>query len=320
MTVIQMLLNVALPPLSLILMSAFMPPLLLFKLLMYVKNLVHTENMARKVVLITGAASGIGEQLAYEYARRGAMLSLVDIRKDNLVAVADKVRSLGSPEAIIIGADVSKVQDCKRFVHETVNYFGRLDHLVNNAGIGNSLARLEDWREGFELFPIMDVNFWGAVYGTLYAIPHLKMSKGRIIVVASGCGWFPLPRMSIYNASKAAVISFFETLRIEIGRSIGVTIATPGLVKTDLALRAIKNESTLGRIPLESASECAKGIVESACRGDRYVTNPSWFKVMFPWKVLYPQVVDWACRFVFGLFPNMKGDVHLSTKLENKAE
>lgn len=118
-----------------------------------------------------------------------------------------------------------------------------------------------------------DTNFWGAVHGTLYAIPHLKNSKGRIIVVASGCGWFPLPRLSIYNvnidissfqfyfnllfnlfmsqnnsltlwyqASKAATISFFETLRIELGWSIGITIVTPGFIKTNMALKAYEEE------------------------------------------------------------------------------
>ncbi|KAK2356495.1 hydroxysteroid dehydrogenase [Trifolium repens] len=87
-----------------------------------------------------------------------------------------------------------------------------------------------------------ETNFWGAAYGTLYAIPHLKNSKGRIIVVASACGWFPIPRLSIYNASKAAIISFFETLRIELGWSIGITIATPGFINTNLASRVIEDE------------------------------------------------------------------------------
>ncbi|GAU24816.1 hypothetical protein TSUD_157290 [Trifolium subterraneum] len=101
--------------------------------------------MTMKVVLITGAASGIGEQLAYEYARRGAKLSLVDIRKENLGAVADKARSLGSPDVTIIGADVTKLEDNKRFVDETMNHFGRLDHLVNNAGVIGVPILIEDF-------------------------------------------------------------------------------------------------------------------------------------------------------------------------------
>ncbi|KAJ1411861.1 Short-chain dehydrogenase/reductase SDR [Sesbania bispinosa] len=257
MVAIYKILNVVLPPLSLILLPIFMIPFLFFKLFIYVEKLVYTENLARKVVLVTGAASGIGEQIAYEYARRGAMLSLVDIRKENLVAVSDKARSLGSPDVTIIGADVSKLQDCKRFVDETVNHFGR-----------RRAAKVEDLHDVSEFTPTMDINFWGAVYGTLYAIPHLKNSKGKIIVIASACGWFPTPTLSIYNASKAAVISFFETLRIEVGWCIGITIVTPGFLKTELAFRAIENEAILGRIPMGSAFECAKAIVKSACRGD----------------------------------------------------
>ncbi|KAI4336346.1 hypothetical protein L6164_014883 [Bauhinia variegata] len=230
-------------------------------------EVVCKENLARKVVLITGAASGIGEQLAYEYARRGAFLSLVDIREDNLGAVTDKARSLGSPQVITIGADVTKVQDCKQFVDETVNHFGRLDHLVNNAGILRSES-VEKFEDVSLVIPMMDINFWGAVYGTLFAIPHLKSSEGKVVVVASAAGWYPVPRLSIYNASKAAVISFFETLRIELGWAIGITIITPGVIRTPLATAQTEAMGRMGFIPMETASECAKAIVESASRGD----------------------------------------------------
>ncbi|XP_045831700.1 11-beta-hydroxysteroid dehydrogenase 1A-like [Trifolium pratense] len=282
-----------------------MLPFLFFKLLIYVKKLVYTENMTMKVVLITGAATGIGEQLAYEYAKRGARLSLVDIRKENLGAVADMARSLGSPDVIIIGADVTKLEDSKWFVDETMNHFGQLDHLVNNAGVIGVPTLVEDFPNFTKYTSIMETNFWGAAYGTLYAIPHLKNSKGRIIVVASACGWFPIPRLSIYNASKAAIISFFETLRIELGWSIGITIATPGFINTNLASRVIEDEATMGRLPLGSAFECAKDIVKSACRGDMYVTNPSWVKVLFPCKVLFPELVDWGQRHIFELFQTL---------------
>ncbi|MED6125546.1 hypothetical protein PIB30_069490 [Stylosanthes scabra] len=303
MAAIQKLLNVALPPLSFVLLLTLMLPILLFKILLHVKQLVCTdENMENKVVLITGAASGIGEQLAYAYGNRGALLSLVDIRMDKLVAVADKARSLGSPDVTIIHADVSKLQDCHRFVDQTVNHFGRLDCLVNNAGIG-WVSGFEDWNNDDSQFtPIMDVNFWGSVYGTLCAIPHLKTSKGRIIVISSVLAWFPLPiRTSIYNASKAALISYYETLRIELGGAIGITIVTPGLIKTDLGLRVIEEDENMGKIPMVSASELAESIVKSACKGDMRLTEPSWMKVLLPLKVLYPQVVDWAFRFMFGI-------------------
>ncbi|XP_057752176.1 11-beta-hydroxysteroid dehydrogenase-like 4A [Arachis stenosperma] len=305
MAAIQKLLNIALPPLSLVLLSSFMIPFLIFKVLIYVRKLFQTdEKLENKVVLITGAASGIGEQLAYEYGRRGAVLSLVDIREDNLVVVAEKARSLGSPDVIIIAADVSKLQDCRRFVDQTVNHFGRLDCLVNNAGIGKP-SGFKDWSNASEFTSIMDVNFWGSVYGTLCAIPHLKTSRGRIVVIASALGWFPLPRFSIYSASKAAIINYFETLRMELGCAIGITIVTPGVVKTDLGVTLIKEERIMDIIPMLSASELAESIVKSACRGDMYLTEPSWVKVLFPFKLLYPPLVDWASRLFFALSPKI---------------
>ncbi|XP_047167421.1 11-beta-hydroxysteroid dehydrogenase-like 2 [Vigna umbellata] len=318
MVVISKLFNFALPPLSLLLLTILMLPSLIFKLLMHVRKSLRKENVASKVVLITGAASGIGEQIAYEYARRGAKLSLVDIRKEKLVAVSDKARSLGSPDVTTIAADVSKVQECKRFVDETFNYFGRLDHLVNNAGISGKPVTVENMRDISEYTAVMDVNFWGAVNGTLFAIPHLKNSKGRIIVIASVCGWFPLPLISIYNASKAAITNFFETLRMEAGTAFGITIATPGFIKTDLTLKAkFELKGVLGIVPMGSASECAKAIVESACRGDMYVTDPSWYKVLFPWKVLHPQFVDWALNLICPNKSAMKGNLMMP---EHKTE
>ncbi|XP_052114358.1 11-beta-hydroxysteroid dehydrogenase A [Arachis duranensis] len=248
MAAIQKLLNIALPPLSLVLLSSFMIPFLIFKVFIYVRNLFQTdEKLENKVVLITGAASGIGEVCS--------TLSAVDC-------------------------------------------------LVNNAGIGKP-SGFKDWSNASEFTSIMDVNFWGSVYGTLCAIPHLKTSRGRIVVIASALGWFPLPRFSIYSASKAAIINYFETLRMELGCAIGITIVTPGVVKTDLGVTLIKEERIMDIIPMLSASELAESIVKSACRGDMYLTEPSWVKVLFPFKLLYPPLVDWASRLFFALSPKI---------------
>ncbi|KAF7834015.1 11-beta-hydroxysteroid dehydrogenase-like 4A isoform X1 [Senna tora] len=323
MSFINKLLNIALPLATILVIPILMLPLLIFKILLSIKNFMCPENLATKVVLITGSASGIGEQLAYEYGRQGAFLSLVDIKKDKLVAVADKARSLGSPHVIIIGADVSKVEDCKRFVDETVNYFGHLDHLVNNAGIAMVKA-VENCHDVSMLSSVMDVNFWGAVYGTLFAIPHLKKRKGKIVVIASACGWYPLPTLSFYNASKAAMISFFETLRTEVGWAIGITIVTPGMIKTDLCMHDILDiESSMRIVPMGTAVECAKAVLKGVCRGDMYVTEPSWVKMMFPWKLLFPQFIDSAHRLVFRISSNNSGtnqNLHLSHTSELKAE
>ncbi|OMO84186.1 Short-chain dehydrogenase/reductase SDR, partial [Corchorus capsularis] len=122
---IHKLINILLPPITILLLLFFLPPYLVFKTLSYIIRSVCSENVAGKVVLITGASSGIGEHLAYQYARRGARLGLVARREDRLCAVADKCGQLGSPDVIAIPADVSKQEDCKRFVGKGVNYFGQ---------------------------------------------------------------------------------------------------------------------------------------------------------------------------------------------------
>ncbi|KAI9079755.1 hypothetical protein K1719_038376 [Acacia pycnantha] len=311
-----------LPLVTLIILSITTVPYLFFKLILYVKKLVRIENLTGKVVIITGSASGIGEQLAYEYAKRGAVLSLVDIKEDNLKAVADKAKSLGSPDVITIVADVSKVEDCKRFVDETVNHFGHMDHLVNNAGIA-MVEQLEDCVDISAPRSVMEVNFWGALYGTLYAIPHLKRSRGKIVVIASGLGWYPVPKFGYYNASKAAIINFFETLRTELGWAIGFTIVSPGFIKTDLAKKALASEASLRIFPMASAEECAKAIVKGVCSGDLYVTYPFWVKLLFPLKVIFPELVDWLHRLVFKIptksFGN-KQNLNLSHNSQLKAE
>ncbi|XP_022640044.1 11-beta-hydroxysteroid dehydrogenase 1B-like isoform X2 [Vigna radiata var. radiata] len=107
-------------------------------------------------------------------------------------------------------------------------------------------------------------------------------------------------------------------MRMESGTAIGITIATPGFIRTDLTLKAkFELKDVMRIVPMGSASECAKAIVESACRGDMYVTYPSWYRVLFPWKVLHPQFVDWAFNLIFPNKSAMKGNLMMP---EHKAE
>ncbi|KAK3406499.1 hypothetical protein EUGRSUZ_K02702 [Eucalyptus grandis] len=299
MDLIHKIFNLLLPPLAILALLSWLPLHVVFVFLRLIKRCFVSmeDDVAGKVVLITGAASGIGEQIAYEYARRGACLALVDIREEGLGVVAEKARLLGSPDAITIGADVSDDHHSQRFVHQTVNHFGRLDHLVNNAGIAK-LGLFEDLSHISDYTRIMDVNFWGTVYGTSYAIPHLKKSKGKIAVIASCAGWYPVPRLCFYNASKAAVISFYETLRTEIGDSVGITIVTPGVIESEMTMPRHIPKSKSRSILLESTERAARAIVRSTCRGDMYLTEPFWMSVLYPWKVLFPQVTEWCNRWI----------------------
>ncbi|XP_022137234.1 11-beta-hydroxysteroid dehydrogenase 1B-like, partial [Momordica charantia] len=226
-------LNILLSRISLTAFFVILPAYLIFKFLSYIIKSIFSEDVDGKVVLITGASSGIGEHLAYEYAKRGAYLALVARRENRLREVAHVAELLGSPYALVIKADVSKIEDCKRCIDTTIAHFGRLDHLVNNAGI-TSINLFEEYDDVRNMASVMDINFWGTVYCTYNAIPHLKRSRGRIIGIASSAEWLPAPRLSFYSASKAAVASFYETLRTEIAKEVGITIVTPGLTESEV--------------------------------------------------------------------------------------
>lgn len=172
--------------------------------------------------------------MAYQYAKKAAFLVLVARREKALQDVANRARQLGAPDVLVKAADVTKPSDCHQFIDATINQFGRIDHLVINAGVAN-VCMFEDIGDSTDFAQVMDVNFWGSVYPTQYAIPYLKRSKGRIVLNASGSVFTPLPKMSFYNASKAAVFNFFETLRIELAPDIRITTAVPGWIESEIS-------------------------------------------------------------------------------------
>ncbi|XP_021775833.1 11-beta-hydroxysteroid dehydrogenase 1B-like [Chenopodium quinoa] len=304
MNLINEILNIGAPPFIFFSLCFFLPLFQFLKFSVSILSSIYAEDVAGKVVIITGASSGIGEQLAYEYARRGACLVLAARREQSLRDVAYMCLELGSPDSITVTADVSIVDDCKRIVDSTISHFGRVDHLVNNAGI-TSISMIEDYEDIIIPTSIMDINFWGAVYVTHFAIPHLRKTEGKIIVMSSSAARLPTPRMSIYNASKAAMIAFYETLRVELGSDIQITIATPGFVESEmtkgkhLAPEGLMNvdvnlrDVQVSALPIITGQRCAKAIINSACRGDRYVTEPTWYKVFSWWKAFTPELLDW---------------------------
>ncbi|KAI3929972.1 hypothetical protein MKW98_004126 [Papaver atlanticum] len=322
---IHKLLNLFLPPIIFISLCIITPPYYLLKLLntILIKPLFFVEDMTGKVVLVTGASSGIGEQLVYEYARRKARLVIVARRKNLLDKVAKKARGFGSPDVLVVCADVTIVDDCEGFINETINYFGRLDHLVNNAGI-SSLCPFKEAKNIPNFAPVMDVNFWGSVYTTHFAIPHLQKSKGRIVAVASVTGWLLAPRLSFYVASKAALISFYETLRVELQPDgVKITIASPGVIDSEMSqgkmlskegvmkvdkelTDGMKETFLLGMIPIVSSEMCAQTIVNGACRGDRSVSEPAYYGAFYLAKVFCPEIVHWIFTWMNSLKPAIK--------------
>lgn len=329
MDLINSFLDLVLPPIGIISLLFILPMYVFFKFASFTLRSMFSENVAGKVVLITGASSGIGEHLAYEYGSRGACLALVARREDRLREVAGTARLLGSPEVMIFRADVSNDNDCKRFVDLTVDHFGRLDHLVTNAGVA-PVCLFEEITDITKLRGAMEINFWGSVYTTYYAIPYLRQTAGKIIAIASSAGWLPAPRLSLYSASKAAVTSLYETLRTEVGSAIGITIVTPGLIESemtqgkfmskegDMVLDQELRDVEVSLLPIRKVTEAAKAIVNGACRGDRYLTEPGWIRTSFYWKVFCPEVLEWTNRLLLLSSPGNSGRDTLSKKLYDR--
>ncbi|PUZ46870.1 hypothetical protein GQ55_7G117600 [Panicum hallii var. hallii] len=295
---------------SLLLLAIFLPPYYVYKLTTSAFAVVAPEDVAGKVVLITGASSGIGEQIAYQYAKKGARLALVARREASLHDVAEKAKDAGSPDVLVVAGDVANPEDCKRFVQATVEHFGQLDHLVNNAGVA-SVCWFEEVPDVADFKQVLAVNFWGTVHPTHCALPHLKKSGGKIFVNSSAAAVLAMPRMSFYNASKAAVLNFFETLRMELRDEVGITIATPGWIESEMTkgkhlskqgtveVDQDMRDSQVGLFPVVRAERCAEAIVDAVCRGRRHLTVPLWYRALFLWRMLAPEVGDFSQRVFY---------------------
>ena len=180
---------------------------------------MKTDGYREQVVIVTGASSGIGQALALQLAGQGAKVVLAARRAELLEQVADTCRLAGG-EALAVPTDVADETQCKALIEKTVAKFDRLDMLINNAGLA-VIARLEDYTDLSLFRHVMDVNFYGAVYCTYYALPHLIRSHGRLTAVSSLGGKAPLPYNSPYIASKFAMHGFYDSLRMELKRHGG---------------------------------------------------------------------------------------------------
>jgi short-subunit dehydrogenase len=203
-----------------------------------------------KVVLITGASSGIGRELAYRLAAQGAKLSLAARDVERLEAARAECKKRGG-QAIAVPTDVAEQTQCENLVQKTVEQFGRINILVNNAGI--SMWAYFDEVTDLSIFEkIMRVNYLGSVYCTYYALPHLKASRGQIVGVSSLTGKNGVPTRSGYAASKHAMVGFFDTLRIELAPDgVAVTMIYPDFVATETRKRAFGPEGKpLGESPV----------------------------------------------------------------------
>jgi short-subunit dehydrogenase len=190
--------------------------------------------MKDKVVIITGASSGIGKALAFEYAGHGAKVVIGARNHKKLTEIAEEIKLKGGDIAFA-QTDVSKEADCKNLILTAVERFGKIDVLINNAGI--SMRALFEAVDLQVIKELMDVNFWGTVYCTKYALPFILKQKGSIVGVSSIAGMKGLPGRSGYSASKFAMEGFLESVKTEnLKKGIFVLVVHPGFTTSNIRL------------------------------------------------------------------------------------
>lgn len=253
------------------------------------------------VVLVTGASSGIGREVALAFARRGCRLSLVARRREALEEVSAEVERAGG-EALVLPADVSDAAAINTAVERTIDRFGALQVVVPNAGLGRYALAAE--QDPLEIEGLIRINFLGTVFTVRAAMPHLLgHPPAHIAAVASSAGLIPHRLGSAYCASKAAVIQYLAAVRLEVlDLGVGVSWICPGAVETPFFEGARLDPETdlplLARLFVRTldAAEVARATVRAVERNRREVAMPGAVRCFALSRRLTPTLADWLNR------------------------
>ena len=214
-----------------------------------------------KVIIVTGASSGIGLASARQFGSEGARVVMAARSLGRLEELAPSVAP--AERVLCVQCDVTREEDCRALVEATVTRFGRIDILVNNAGI--SMRAMFKDLDLKVIHSLMDVNFWGTVNCTKFALPYLLASRGSVVGVISIAGYSALPARTGYSASKYAIRGFLDTIRIEhLKDGLNVLVFAPGYTSSNVRNAALTADgSAQGETPLDegklmSAEDCAK--------------------------------------------------------------
>jgi uncharacterized protein len=252
-----------------------------------------------KVVIITGASSGIGEATARQFGREGARVVLAARRLDQLESLAREIHDLGTgAETLVVQADLSKLEDIRSLIRQTLDRFGRIDVLVNNAGFGR-LDWLENLDPEKDIEAQFDVNVLGVVQTTRQALPAMiKQRSGHIINMCSMASLIATPTYTIYAASKHAVHGFSEALRREVKPwGVDVSMIYPGGVKTAFAEHAGVKRKTQATTPgflLLSAEDVGRAVVQLVRRPRAMQIIPWLWSLAALLNKLFPSFVDYT--------------------------
>jgi short-subunit dehydrogenase len=251
-----------------------------------------------KVVIVTGASSGIGEATAREFALNGSKVVLAARTESKLAEITKEINSSGG-EAFYVGTDVSMENECKKLIDKTIEKYGRIDILVNNAGLSMRASFIDV--DVSVLHRLMNVNFWGTVYCTKFALPYLIVSRGSLIGVSSVAGFHGLPGRTGYSASKFAMHGFLETIRIEnLKKGLHVMIIAPGFTTTDIRKHALladgheQGESPRDEHKLMPPEYVAKWVLKGIRKKKRnkLLTWDGRLTALF--QRIFPDLIDWA--------------------------
>lgn len=257
-------------------------------------------SLKDKVVVITGASSGIGKALAIDALNRGAKIA-VCARNEAKLREAIGVENTN---IFYAAADVSRETDCQQFMNATLQKWGRVDVLINNAGI--SMRALFEYADLQVIRELMDINFWGTVYCTKFAVKSIRENKGVIVGVSSIAGFRGLPARTGYSASKFAMQGFLEALRTELyNTGAHVMWVSPGFTASNIrnvarsADGSAQGETPLDEGKLMTAEQCASIILDGVEKRKRTIVMTGQGKLTVWLNKLFPGLAD---KLVFNHF------------------
>lgn len=257
---------------------------------------MDNSYFAGKVIIITGASSGIGLASARLFGRCGARVVMAARRLELLESEAPSVSA--DPENVLcVKTDVTKEEDCKNLIDKTIEKFGKIDILVNNAGL--SMRAMFKDLDLSVIHRLMDVNFWGTVNCTKFALPYLLQSRGSVAGVISIAGYSALPARTGYSASKYAIRGFLDTIRIEhLYDGLNVLVFAPGYTASNVRNAALvadgsaQGETPLDEAKLMSAEECAWHLAKALRKRRSEVVLTGLGKATVLMHRLFPRLTD----------------------------
>lgn len=252
--------------------------------------------MKGKVVVITGGSSGIGRALAREFGKHGCSVLITGRQASALDEATSELLAEGIDAAGFVG-DVSREEDNEKMATEAMNRFGRIDILINNAGI--SMRARFDEVDLQVVKKVMDINFYGALYATRHCLPEIIRNKGSIIGISSVAGFRGLPGRTGYSASKFALNGFLEVLRTELLKTgVHVMTACPGFTSSNIRIRSLtkdgsaQNESPRNEDEMMTAEECAKHIFRATQKRKNLLILTAQGKMAVWLNKLFPRLAD----------------------------